>query len=87
MFRSDRLFSTWFGLPANLPTGNYQAHFYLLVDGQVVGAEIQPLAVNKVGVEAEIFRFAHEWPAFYGIFAIVIALVAGWLADAAFRRP
>ena len=87
VFRSDRLFSTWISLPANLPTGHYLAHFYLLVDGQVVGAEIQPMAVNKVGVEAEIFRFAHEWPALYGIFAIIIALVAGWLADAAFRRP
>lgn len=86
IFRSDRLFSTWFGLPANLPTGNYQAHFYFLVDGEVVGAEIQPLAVNKVGLEAQVFRFAHDWPALYGIFAIIVALVAGWMAHAAFRR-
>lgn len=86
IFRSDRLFSTWFGLPANLPVGNYLAHFYLIVDGEIVGAEIQPLTVNKVGIEAEVFRIAHEWPAFYGIFAIFVALVAGWAADAAFRR-
>ena len=86
IFRSDRLFSTWFGLPANLPTGNYLVHFYFLVDGEVVGAEIQPLAVAKVGIEAQVYRFAHEWPAFYGIFAIIVALVAGWMAHAAFRR-
>jgi len=41
---------------------------------------------NKFGVEAVIFDFAYEQSALYGVIAILIALMAGWLAHIAFRR-
>jgi uncharacterized protein (TIGR02186 family) len=83
---SKRLFSTRITFPANVPTGAYLATTYLLVDGRVESAESTKITVNKVGIEAEVFDFAHEQSALYGIIAILIALVAGWLAHVAFRE-
>ena len=83
---SDRLFRTLVTFPANVPTGTYSVEVFLIRDGAVVGAQTTPLVVSKVGTEAEIFDFAHDQAALYGIVAIVIALVAGWLAGAIFRK-
>jgi uncharacterized protein (TIGR02186 family) len=85
-FLGSRLFRTDLRLPANVPTGAYEARVYYLNEGQVVSAQTTPLFVNKVGVEAAIFDFAYEHSALYGVIAILIALVAGWLAHIAFRR-
>ena len=49
-------------------------------------AQTTPLIVNKAGIEARVFDFAHDQRALYGIIAILIALVAGWLAHVAFRE-
>ena len=86
VFLGNRLFRTDLRLPANVPTGAYEARVYFLTDGQVVSAQTTPLFVNKVGVEAVIFDFAYEQSALYGVIAILIALMAGWLAHIAFRR-
>ncbi len=85
-FLGNRLFRTDLSLPANVPTGAYEANVYYLNDGQVVSAQTTPLFVSKVGVEAVIFDFAYEQSALYGVIAILIALMAGWLAHIAFRR-
>ena len=45
-----------------------------------------PLYVNKIGVGANVFTFAHRQAAAYGLIAIVLAVAAGWLAGAMFRR-
>ena len=55
-------------------------------DGMIVSDQLTPLVVRKVGLEAEIYQFAHQHSALYGIIAIVIALGAGWLAGVVFRR-
>jgi len=81
-----RLFRTQVTFPANVPTGTYSVEVFLIRDGAVVGAQTTPLVVSKVGTEAEIFDFAHNQAALYGIVAIVIALVAGWLAGTIFRK-
>ena len=80
LFRSDVFF------PANVPTGTYQVQVYHLRDGAVVNAQTTPLIVSKIGLEAEIFDFAHNSSALYGLIAILLALVAGWLAHIAFRK-
>ena len=85
-FLGNQLFRAEFDLPANVPTGSYQVHVYLLRDGRVVSAQTTPLRVDKVGVEAEVFDFAHRHAAVYGIVAILVALMAGWLGNVAFRR-
>ena len=85
-FPGGGLFHTRLALPANVPTGEYSVVVFSLVDGQTIKASTTPLIVSKIGVEAEIFDFAHQWSALYGVIAILIALMAGWLAHVAFRR-
>ena len=85
-FSGPRLFRSDVFFPANVPTGNYQVQTYLLRDGALVSAQTTPLIVGKIGLEADLFDFAHEQAAFYGLIAIALALLAGWLAHVAFRR-
>jgi uncharacterized protein (TIGR02186 family) len=85
-FLGKRLFSTRIRLPANVPTGAYSVAVFLVREGSVISAQTTPLVVSKAGLGAEIFEFAHRFPAPYGIIAILVAVAAGWLANVAFRR-
>lgn len=86
IFLGENLFRTLVEFPANVPTGTYQIEVYLLRDGRVVSAQTTPLIVGKIGLEADVYDFAHKYSALYGLIAILVALVAGWLAHIAFRR-
>ncbi len=85
-FLGGRLFRTRVFFPSNVPTGTYTVDVYLIRDGTVIGAQTTPLIVSRVGLGAEVFDFAHDYSAYYGLIAILIALVAGWTAGAVFRR-
>lgn len=83
---SGKLFRARIVLPTNVPTGTYLIDAYQFVDGQAVAAQSLPLVVSKIGMEAEIYDFAQEQGALYGLSAIGVALLAGWLAHLVFRR-
>jgi hypothetical protein len=52
----------------------------------MVSAQTTPLIVSKVGLQAEVFDLAQNEGALYGVIAILIALMAGWLGNVAFKR-
>jgi uncharacterized protein (TIGR02186 family) len=81
-----RLFRTTVTFPTIVPTGTYSVDVLLFRGGRVIDTETTPLRVRKAGLEADIFNFAHEQSALYGVIAILIALMAGWLAGAMFRK-
>jgi len=81
-----RLFRSTIPFPVNVPIGTYEVTVHLFKDGRLVSSEKTPLTVQKVGLEAQIYDFAHDHAAWYGLIAIAIALVAGWLAGVIFRR-
>lgn len=83
---SARLFRTDVLFPTNVPTGTYTVEVLRIRDGAVIGAQSTPLYVSKIGVLADIFAFAQDSAALYGILAIVIAILAGLGANAAFRK-
>jgi len=85
-FLGERLFRTTFNFPANIPTGVYLVQVYLVRDKDVVGAQTTPLIVSQVGVDAAVFDFAHSRALAYGAIAVVIAVMAGWLASLPFRN-
>jgi len=85
-FIGDTLFRTIIRFPDNIPRGVYNAEVYLLSDGQVSGIQSTPLFVKKMGFDAMVFDFAYDYPASYGIMAVLLALIAGWGAGAIFRR-
>lgn len=82
----DQLFRARIPMPTNVPTGSYQVDVYHFQDGLAVAAQTLPLSVGKVGLEAEIYDFAQQQGPLYGLAAIAIALLAGWLAHLIFRR-
>lgn len=85
-FVGGGLFRTKLFFPATVPTGHYQIEVYLVRGKQVVTAQTTPLIVSKAGMEAKLFQFAHSNSAAYGIVAVLLAAVAGWLASVIFRR-
>lgn len=85
-FVGGHLFRTEMDFPANVPTGSYTVEVFLVQDGRVVFSRTTPLIVSKTGLGAEVFDFAHRQAALYGLSAILLATVAGWLAAVFFRR-
>lgn len=85
-FFDQTLFKTSITLPANLTEGDYKVSLYLTRNRQVVAYDTTTLLVRKVGLERWLYRLAHDRPLVYGVMSIVIAVVAGWIASAIFRR-
>jgi uncharacterized protein (TIGR02186 family) len=85
-FLGDRLFRTTVRLPANVPTGTYNVQVFQLREGRVINTTATPLIVGKDGVGADVYEFAHRHAAAYGIIAIIVALMAGWLTGVLFRK-
>jgi len=84
--RNGQLFRSNIDFPANVPVGQYIVQVYLFQDGQVVSAETSPILIDKSGIERAVYSFAHQWPLFYGIFAVLIAGFTGWGAAQIFRK-
>ena len=85
-FLGNQLFSTRVTFPANVSTGRYAVEVLLVRDGRVVGRTSTPLEIRRQGFEAGVFEFAHKRSALYGLIAILVALVAGWIAGLIFRK-
>lgn len=86
LLQDNTLFSMRVDIPANVPVGDYVAKVMLVRDGQVIGSKSLFPSVNKTGIERMIYRFAHGSPFFYGVTAVLMAVLAGWAASAIFRR-
>ena len=86
VFISDTLFRTDIEIPAHAPVGTYWASFYLFRDGVLISRQSRPLTISKVGFERAVFDFARHQPAAYGLIAVLLAVLSGWLAATMFRR-
>ncbi len=84
--QAGRLFRVDLPFPSRLPEGVYEVKAYLLRDGKIVAAVSRPLPVGKVGFSAQLAGWARHDGALYGLGAIFMALVAGWLGGAIMRR-
>lgn len=85
-FLGQRLFRTTILFPANVPTGLYTVSVFLIRNGDVVSAQTTPLAVSKVGFSADLFDFAQRRAVLYALASLALAVGAGWLGSALFRR-
>jgi uncharacterized protein (TIGR02186 family) len=85
-FVGSRLFRTTVSFPSNVPTGSYQVSVFLMRNGQVQGAQTTPLLVSQLGLSADMVEFAYRRGLLYGIIAVAVAAMAGWLGSVAFRR-
>ena len=80
-----QLFRTNLWFPSNVSVGDYTVDTFLVVDKKIESRKTTHLQVHKVGFEAKVFNFAHEHAMLYGLLAIVIAVISGWVANVVFK--
>lgn len=80
------LFRAVVRLPANAPIAEYVADAYVFRDQRLISSQRIPIGFARVGIEGFIHDLATEASFFYGVFVVMIALGAGWLAAFLFRR-
>ncbi|MDI9409782.1 MAG: TIGR02186 family protein [Candidatus Pacebacteria bacterium] len=85
-FIGSHLFRTTLQFPANLPTGNFTVSIYLFKDGQIIAAQTTPLQVTPVGISSFVQRSALDWPIFYGIACLLIAIMIGMASQYLLRK-
>lgn len=85
-FISASLFKATVKLPANVPNGTHVVRAHLFRDGVFISEKALPLRVVKTGVEQIISNAAYSNPVSYGILAVVLALLTGWIASVVFRK-
>ena len=78
------LYQARISLPSSVPTGSYTAETFAISRGQVVATAISQIEVRKLGFEGAIARFAENWSLLYGLLAVAISVLMGWLAGRVF---
>jgi len=85
-FISRSLFRATVSLPANVPVGVYDVEIFLFHKGELLDTHETELRIEKQGLERFIFNLAYENSLIYGIAGVIIAILAGLAASAAFRK-
>jgi uncharacterized protein (TIGR02186 family) len=85
-FLNETLFKVILNFPKNTPRGVYTVEIYLIDEGSLSSFQSIPIYVNQIGLSAKILDFAYKNSFLYGILAVAIALVFGWLANYLFVR-
>ncbi|MEM1133973.1 MAG: TIGR02186 family protein [Pseudomonadota bacterium] len=73
-------------IPSTVVEGTYEAETFLVQDGVVVAAEIREIEIGKVGFERAIGLIAEDYSWAYGLAAVIVSLIFGWVAGLVFQR-
>ncbi|WEK57534.1 MAG: TIGR02186 family protein [Candidatus Brevundimonas phytovorans] len=84
-FVDKGLFRAEVELPTVAPTGKYYAEVWLFQEGAPVSVSNLTLTVEKVGLERDIYEFAHRRPWSYGVLCVILAALTGYAASRIFR--
>ena len=85
-FISDDFFRVDFHVPADVPTGTYMVETILFKDGMVIDRRETRLLVAQAGFSANVHNFAYNHGFFYGLLAVVLAVMSGIGGHFFFRR-
>lgn len=80
------LYRARLALSARVIVGDYTAETFLVQNGRVVAAAVRDITIRKSGFERFMAVSAENWPFFYGLAAIALAVGMGWAAGAVARR-
>lgn len=80
------LYTARIEIPARVPVGEYTAETFLIQDGRVLAGAVRDIRIDKAGFERSVASFAQRQSFAYGLIAVLISLVLGWLAGLVFRR-
>ena len=85
-FLSSTLFRATVDLPPNVPVGTHKARAFLFKNGEFIKETSANLAIVKAGFEQSVYEAAHDYSFYYGIFAVLLAMLTGWVGRIVFRR-
>ena len=85
-FLDETLFKAMLKFPKNISQGVYVVEIYLMDKNNLVSFQAIPITIHQVGLSATINRIAHHNPVSYGIFAVLMAAIAGFLANFVFTK-
>jgi uncharacterized protein (TIGR02186 family) len=85
-FLSANLFRAKLLLAPDVPVGTHRARAFLFRNGVFIKETSAQLAIYKSGFEQAIYRFAMRHSLWFGIFAVVLAMITGWLGRVIFRK-
>jgi uncharacterized protein (TIGR02186 family) len=85
-FLDETLFKVMLNFPKNIVRGIYTVELYLIKENTLISFQSIPIYVNQVGISAKISDFAIQQDMIYGIIAVMLALIVGWLANYIFAR-
>lgn len=85
-FLSQSLFRATVHLSPNVPVGTHRARAFLFKNGLFIKESSAQLAILKAGFEQRVFRAAQEHGFLYGLAAVFLAVLTGWVGRLVFRR-
>lgn len=80
------LYQARIDLPSNVTTGQYTAETFAIAGGRVLASATAPIEVVKTGLEGRVVSAAQRNSFLYGLGAIALSLMMGWLAGRLFAR-
>lgn len=78
------LYQARISLPSSVQTGTYTAETFAISRGRVVASAISRVEVRKEGFELLIAQFATRHAFIYGLLAVVVSAMMGWMAGRLF---
>ena len=82
----NKLFQTRVFFPAESIPGKYTVIVYQIKNNVILNKKEKIITLQKSGIGSQIYDFAHKNAAAYGFFAIIFAILSGFLAATLFRR-
>lgn len=78
------LYQAHIALPSSVVTGRYTAETFAITHGRVVASAVSNVEVRKLGLDGVVANFAEDYSFLYGLLAIALAVIMGWLAGRVF---
>jgi uncharacterized protein (TIGR02186 family) len=78
------LYQARIAIPSNVVTGRYTAETFAIANKRVIASAVAQVVVNKTGLERFVAERAEDSSVLYGLFAIGLSLLMGWLAGRVF---
>ena len=69
-----------------MPPGTYTAETFLIRDGRVLAGATRDIRIEKMGMERVVADAAQRHAAAYGLVAVALSLLLGWVAGLAARK-
>lgn len=85
-FLSQSLFRATLRLAPSVPVGTHKARAYLFRGGVFIKENSAQLSIRKSGFEQSIYRAAQRHGFLYGLGAVALAMVTGWLGRVLFKK-